>query len=421
MKLLILADDFTGAMDTGVQLSKENISTLVLPHIPEDFPPEDSCQVLVINTGLRHASYENAYEVTANLIQALYHPGLHIYIKTDSALRGNINACLSAACHTLQRPVHFIPAFPDAGRTARNSTVYINGELLEQSVFAKDPRSPMTKSHIPDILGDTKGLPVTAAAASCQPQDFSSPAIYLYDGETNKDLARIGIFLKENNQLTLTAGCAGFATQFPKLLDFKKDKPYTPDAHTPVLFVSGSANAVTFRQLARAKELGYPLISMSGYLTASFSREQTYKEQAKALEDQLVTTALCYLQKGICPILATAAGNDDLFDLEKAKDAVGSEERVHQVIQNCCAALTKRILDSASVCNLAVFGGDTVASILEILSCNLVEAKGQLGTGVPLCLLEYQNRTLHLVTKSGGLGDDSIVKIIADYFYANYE
>lgn len=417
MKLLILADDFTGAMDTGVQLSKMNITTLVLPEIPKQTPPLDSCQVLVINTALRHAAPEEAFEVMADLLRTYAKPGLHIYIKTDSALRGNVAAYLSAATAILKMPIHFVPAFPDAGRITKDSTVYVDGELLEKSVFSKDPRSPMKKSYIPDIIGNRWKLPINRISNtnSVTNKDYSKPSIFLYDGETNGDLERIGLFLKEENQLTLTAGCAGFATQFSKILDFEKSKPYIPASASPVFYLSGSANEVTFNQLATAKEQGYALLSMSAYLTASFES----KPEVQTLEDELVQQSIRYLTAGQCVITATATDKNDLFDLNKAKEILGSEEAIHQIIQKCCATLTKRILDETDTANVAVFGGDTVASILEALECKLVEAKGQLSTGVPLCLLEYRNQTIHLVTKSGGLGEPDIVKTIDNHFNAN--
>lgn len=421
MKLLILADDFTGAMDTGVQLSQKNIKTLVFPDIPEDSFFLEECQVLVINTNLRHEKPDKAYQVIETLVQRYYRPGLHIYIKTDSALRGNISAYLEAASQTLQLPLHFIPAFPDANRTTRNATVYIDGELLELSVFNKDPRSPMTKSYIPDIMGGDLKLPINKVSdlkgSLPEPGSLSlpislEPAIYLYDGESNEDLEKIAHFLKEEDQLTLTAGCAGFASQFPKVLDFKQEVPYQPAASSPVLFLSGSANAVTFGQLKCAKESGYPLLSMSAYLKASFEN----KPDAKPLEDQLVTLAIDHLNSGHCVLLATAVDQTDLFDLDHAREILGSREAIHQMISMCCSSLAKRILDGTTLTNIVVFGGDTVASILQTLHCPMVEAKGQLSTGVPLCLLEYEQRTLHLVTKSGGLGRLDIVKTIDHYF-----
>ena len=59
MKLLILADDFTGAMDTGCQFARNKIPTWILTS-PRTQELPDS-QVLVVNTQTRHADPSEAY------------------------------------------------------------------------------------------------------------------------------------------------------------------------------------------------------------------------------------------------------------------------------------------------------------------------------------------------------------------------
>lgn len=456
MKLLILADDFTGAMDTGVQLSKAQIKTLVFSKLPDrkrkaTLPP---CEVLVFNTNLRHETPEAAYQIITDLLKTYYEPGLYVYMKTDSALRGNISATLAAATDTLQLPIHFIPAFPDAGRTTRNGIVYIGETPLEASVFRNDPRSPMTESSLEKIV--TRDYPfdcrlVSAPSSSSQTiyketnslsedvlscsgaagehtavslntQDTGSnsaaPKVYLYDGSTNEDLAAIASFLKEQDALTLTAGCAGFAKQFPKQIAFSKEAPYTPDAPGPILILSGSANAITFGQLAKAREEGYPLFLMKAYMEASIKGESSCKE----LEDTLVQNAVSLLIEGKSVILATAQDTDSLLDFPALTAFTGSVEAVHMAISGCTCRLARRILEAVEISCLTVFGGDTVAGILEELGCTYVYAKGEIDTGVPLCLLPYKSGssggegTLHLITKSGGLGCEDIVKSIDKYF-----
>lgn len=446
MKLLILADDFTGAMDTGVQLSKTHIKTLVFSKVPSEKIDTASCQVLVINTNLRHSPPETAYTVIQELLHTYAEQNLPIYIKTDSALRGNISAEAAAAVHTLGRPLHFIPAFPDAKRTLREGIVYIEDKLLEESVFRHDPRSPMTESSLVKILN--RDYPLSCSLVK-RDNCFltSSPSetdVFLYDGESNEDLAHIASILKEENQLTLTAGCAGFAKQFPKLLDFETEPAYRPSQAGPVLFFSGSANAVTFRQLAAAKKAGYPLFSIASYLKAYIETHLTSKcSPAEAesgppnikpglaaiasgpkamglgligMECGLVALAGDALKKNRCVLLATALGPEELLDFASLSALAGSSEAVHDLISQACSQLLHHILDASGISYLTVFGGDTVAGILEELHCSCVFAKGEISTGVPLCLFPYQDRTMHLVTKSGGLGCEDIVETIVHYF-----
>ena len=60
VKLLILADDFTGALDTGVQFSGKGIRTQVVvsSHWVE---PDSDCDVMVIDMEPRHVPKEKAY------------------------------------------------------------------------------------------------------------------------------------------------------------------------------------------------------------------------------------------------------------------------------------------------------------------------------------------------------------------------
>ena len=62
VKLLILADDFTGALDTGVQFSGKGIRTQVVvsSHWVE---PDSDCDVMVIDVETRHVPKEKAYEI----------------------------------------------------------------------------------------------------------------------------------------------------------------------------------------------------------------------------------------------------------------------------------------------------------------------------------------------------------------------
>ena len=55
IKLVIIADDLTGALDTGVQFSKKNISTIVTADLNTEEISKDA-DVIVIDTESRHIS-----------------------------------------------------------------------------------------------------------------------------------------------------------------------------------------------------------------------------------------------------------------------------------------------------------------------------------------------------------------------------
>ena len=97
-RLLVIADDFTGALDTGVQFAKEGIPAKVTDDRNSDLAELFSqAQVVVVDTESRHLSPEAARREVAQVIQRVSAAKVDIiYKKTDSALRGNVGAELSA-------------------------------------------------------------------------------------------------------------------------------------------------------------------------------------------------------------------------------------------------------------------------------------------------------------------------------------
>ena len=111
--LCIIADDFTGALDTGVQFAAHGVSTRVVVDPNVDFSAHEA-SVLVVDTETRHLPANQAYDIVSRLVERARRAGIsYIYKKTDSALRGNIGAELSALLDASgQAQLHFLPAFP---------------------------------------------------------------------------------------------------------------------------------------------------------------------------------------------------------------------------------------------------------------------------------------------------------------------
>ena len=95
LRLLMIADDFTGALDTGVQLAAHGIPTQVV--VGQADLSACSSTVLVVDTETRHLPAAKAAKAVEELTRSAVENGVGcIYKKTDSALRGNIGAELAA-------------------------------------------------------------------------------------------------------------------------------------------------------------------------------------------------------------------------------------------------------------------------------------------------------------------------------------
>ncbi len=94
----MIADDFTGALDSGVQFAARGARTRVVTDPAYDFSQaEEDLQVLVLDAETRHLTPEAAYGVVFRAVEGALKNGFtYIYKKTDSALRGNVGAELTA-------------------------------------------------------------------------------------------------------------------------------------------------------------------------------------------------------------------------------------------------------------------------------------------------------------------------------------
>ncbi|MFB6198011.1 MAG: four-carbon acid sugar kinase family protein, partial [Halobacteriaceae archaeon] len=109
---LIIADDLTGAMDTGHQFAARGYRTTLNTHLADQGP---DTEVRIIDTDSRTTSPETAYKTVFSVMQDT--SAEIIYKKIDSTLRGNV-ATEAAAVLDNQNPEFAVvaPAFPAHNR-----------------------------------------------------------------------------------------------------------------------------------------------------------------------------------------------------------------------------------------------------------------------------------------------------------------
>ena len=141
MKLAIIADDFTGAMDTGVQLAEMGISTIVVTEENlQNCIQDGSVTVISIDTESRFDPPETAAAKVKKAVETVKGLGVeYIYKKVDSAMRGNIGKELEAVYESTRISfLPFIPAYPANNRTTVKGKQYVDGVPVNQSKLGKD-------------------------------------------------------------------------------------------------------------------------------------------------------------------------------------------------------------------------------------------------------------------------------------------
>ena len=133
-KLLILADDLSGAADCAVAGVRAGLRSAVMLRAdvghPIGYPT--SADVLALDTDTRRANAVDAAATQVAAWHALARPATRLYKKIDSTLRGNVAAEV-AALAPLAGLAIVAPAFPAAGRTTRDGRQWLHGVAVEDT------------------------------------------------------------------------------------------------------------------------------------------------------------------------------------------------------------------------------------------------------------------------------------------------
>jgi uncharacterized protein YgbK (DUF1537 family) len=410
-KLLVIADDLTGACDTGVQFARKGIPTVVLTGITGE-PVELSTgqQVVVVNTESRHLEAIEAGQRVKRVVELEMASGVtHFYKKTDSTMRGNIGSELEALMFASgQRILAFIPAFPKLGRTTREGCQYIDGKALHKTNFASDPLDPVAGSFIPAIIESQTRIQarIVSQTEMLTPASvrFDDAGIYVFDATTDDDLQLAGALLKDRDLLTATAGSSGFAEFLPILLDFARQKSNPVYEPGRMLAVSGSVNEVSLRQTANAEAQGFACVTLSAEMLLAEDTFQSVQSQ------QAIAQIVELDGQGREVILRSAEKPEDLeLCLALGRKRGLDLRQIHHLIARNLGAITGRVLEQTGFRLLTVFGGDTLLAIARACGWSALLPQEEVLPGVVVSLVAGDVRAPLLITKAGGFGPEDVL------------
>ena len=139
-KVLVLADDFTGANDAGVSLAETGMRV----DVAFDEHYQGDAQALILNRDSRALTKTEAVRRVSALLQkreGSVAPRWAVK-KIDSTLRGNVGAEIETMMQALACSLAIVaPAYPSAGRVTQGGRCYVNGVLLTETEFAR-PENP---------------------------------------------------------------------------------------------------------------------------------------------------------------------------------------------------------------------------------------------------------------------------------------
>lgn len=416
-KIGIIADDLTGANDSGVQLAKKGFSSTVVFNLDgvkdHDLKPD----VLVVDTDSRGISEERAHEAVVKAASLLFQNGYsHIYKKIDSTLRGNVAAEILAAASVYEPDaVVIVPAFPKVNRTTVNGFHYVNGSLITETEFGRDPKTPVTEGFIPSLLEKTVEQEITlidlhlirgersALASFVEKAMAEGKTWFVCDSETEKDLQLIAAFFAKQDQKIVWAGSGGLIEYLPSELG---DFPQSGNGldKTPVnrtLTVSGSLSQVTKQQLVNLKSVkGIEFIEIN---------------PVHLVEGTFVADKLTAKNNARHYVIYVDSSEENRIAAREAGDRIGySNNQVSELIASGLANAAKVFLDQdQNIEGLVLTGGDTAKAICSELGVNEMELHSEVEAGLPFGRIRSGENDFWAITKAGGFGnEDSLVKAV---------
>ncbi len=396
-KVALIADDLTGAMDTGVELSRRGVPTWVLLDPLATGHLELNAAAVVADTESRNVPKREAAERIRVFVQALQKAQIPIiYKKIDSTLRGNLGAELRAVRGALKPDLILVaPALPGSGRTTVGGRHFVNGTPITESDLAKDPFAQVTSDRIADSLAGLTVQEVELAevrrGAETLAETFQGCAgceVVVADAETDRDLEILDEAAELCGRRVFRCGSAGLFQAMAARMHGAARKREWSAGRGPLLVLSGSPARRTKDQIRRAVEAGCLLLSL---------------ENGQKAADAL---------KAGRSVVVDGAGSSKAELVRRfGKDRDGLLKASAGVQQKLCCIAKEALPHGAG---LMIVGGDTALALCRSLSVTALAIENELEPMVPAGrLVGGAFDGLPVITKAGGLGGlDAIAEAI---------
>ncbi len=411
---LIVADDLTGAADSGVAFAQRGWVTDVFWG---ETPPSEEAAVWAFDADSRYCASGEAGRRHRDALRRWLTPDRLLFKKIDSTLRGQPAAEIAALCATLRELGRdtlgvFAPANPAMGRTICDGHVFVRGEPLERTETWRREHS-YANADLAAILAYTglrpvklplaqvraelselrKTLHALAAGAAHQPG-----TIVICDSENDDDLCRIAGAARGLATTGFYIGTAGLAKALAAQSSLPEPRVIRLEPTTRGTLIAIGSPAQESRAAARklAVYLNVRPVRIDG------RAERRIDSAAEAM------FAISIMARVI-------SGHDVVALLEPV---AGTDAPPHPGHVRILAATLAEALKYMGA--LIVSGGETAAALLAQCQVHGIRLLGEIEPGLALGMTRGKVQ-VPIVTKPGGFGDENCLIRCVDRMRAQRE
>ncbi|WP_101842708.1 four-carbon acid sugar kinase family protein [Halobacillus sp. Marseille-P3879] len=416
-KFGMIADDLTGANDSGIQLKEKGLSTSVYFEIPADQKSLD--EAIVIDTDSRALNREAAYEATKAAAEFLAQAGYtNIYKKMDSTLRGYIGLELQAVDEVFDPSFIVVaPAFPPYGRTTENGIHLLHGEPVSETELAIDPKHPVSESHLPTLIEEETGKKTALINEKVLNQDVDdwlktidrlqkkNVKYLICDANTERELRAMAEKINSLSLNIVWAGSAGLAEVLPNVLriDQSTNSKDKCEQKGSVLTVCGSLSKTTQDQAAYA-------MKQPGIQNVMVDTEKIFSDEWQRFADEYYNSSMEAVKKGKDVVLYVPSNLDIRKRVKQRAVELGlSPFEMGKKISEALGQITRRVVNEVSLSALVLTGGDTAKDVVKSLGATGLRLDYQLEAGIPVGTPIGVEPAIPIVTKAGAFGNESSI------------
>lgn len=393
--MVILADDLTGAVDTGafpVSCGKEvkvyvNWRTLS--------PDLGESEVVSVNMGSRTASGEEARRLHTEIGRILKNYKGHIIKKMDMGFRGNVAAEIEGLLSGLGAPVCFLlPSLPDFNTFTLYANQYVKGCILPKSLYAEDPIHKPDIAFIPEILGRASSLPVETVnidevkgenlLRTAKEKIDAGAKILVLDSVSNEDCDKIVAVLSEAYPTALWAGTLGLLRAASVRLFGPLSPPTYKKRDIKSACFSASKYETSMEQVRHAQGLGLQVITLDvdGVLAG----------KGEEILDQTLSSCVEANKKGDFMVITR---------LSPEKEFPGASEFILETLLECA----DRVCRAVAFDRLVIIGGETAGGLFGRFETTALLLNQKPETGIAAgILLNGRYAGKEFAAKGGSVG-----------------
>ena len=399
----IIADDLTGADDTGLQFHIHGANTQILLNYDSEPYNMKGTQTWALSTETRNADPETAYhsvkEAAKFLIDKIKPD--YFFKKIDSTVRGNIAIEVLAMLEVLEWDAAvIIPAFPSEGRVTIGGYHLLKGIPIERTEMARDPHSPIRESHLPSLLKSQLDESYEHLVGSIELKTVMKGAgpilknlndlikagkkLIVADAVSTTDIEQVVLAITKSDFNILPTGTAAVAQVLSDLWysDLKPHDINKTIPELPKLVISGSATEITAKQIRRLEECD----EFENILFIEPALKSIISWNFEDLAERII--------------------NEELLEADLTKSSLSC------LITDYLAELTKQVASKKEFI-LITLGGETSYKCCQAIGATQLQLIDEV---VPAIALSLDHNAQWIVTKSGNLGGLNTLIDILKYF-----